>query len=89
MNEEKLKIENKTLKDENEELEKENKALKDNLNKVLAERAMYKSDNQILRQKSRENDKKYMKILEEKNKRINYLEKEQDNQKNKQIDIFN
>lgn len=72
-----------------EELEKENKVLKDNLNKVLAERAMYKSDNQILRQKSRENDKKYIRTIEEKEKIIKSLREKLYNIKNEQIDIFN
>ena len=37
-----------------------------NYDKLLAERDMYKSDNYILRNKSKENDKKYLKIIEEK-----------------------
>ena len=49
---------------------------------------MYKSDNYILKNKSKENDKKYLKIIEEKNKRIKELEEELSACKNKQVDIF-
>lgn len=59
-----------------------------NYDKLLAERDMLKSDNQILRNKSKENDKKYLKIIEEKNKRIKELESEISKYKSKQLDIF-
>lgn len=56
--------------------------------KLLAERDMYKSDNYILRNKSKENDKKYLKIIEEKNKKIKELERELSACKSKQVDMF-
>lgn len=59
-----------------------------NYDKLLAERDMYKSDNYILRNKSKENDKKYLKIIEEKNKRIKELERELSACKSKQVDMF-
>lgn len=59
-----------------------------NYDKLLAENTMLKSDNYILKNKSKENDKKYLKIIEEKNKRIKELEKELSACKNKQVDIF-
>lgn len=60
----------------------------ENYDKLLAERDTLKSDNQILRNKSKENDKKYLKIIEEKNKRIKELESEVSTYKSKQMDIF-
>ena len=59
-----------------------------NYDKLLAENTMLKSDNYILRNKSKENDKKYLKIIEEKNKKISELERELSAYKSKQIDIF-
>lgn len=59
-----------------------------NYDKLIAERDMLKSDNQILRNKSKENDKKYLKIIEEKNKRIKELENEVSKHESKQLDIF-
>lgn len=59
-----------------------------NYDKLLVENTMLKSDNYILRNKSKENDKKYLKIIEEKNKRIEELEKELSTYKSKQVDIF-
>lgn len=59
-----------------------------NYDKLLAENTMLKSDNYILRNKSKENDKKYLKIIEEKNKRIKELERELSTYKSKQVDIF-
>jgi len=59
-----------------------------NYDKLEAENTMLKSDNYILRNKSKENDKKYLKIIEEKNKRIAELEKELSAYKAKQVDIF-
>jgi len=60
----------------------------ENFNKLLAERDTLKSDNQILRNKSKENDKKYFKIIEEKNKKIKELESELSVYESKQIDMF-
>ena len=59
-----------------------------NYDKLLAENTMLKSDNYILKNKSKENDKKYLKIIEEKNKRIKELEEELSACKSKQVDIF-
>lgn len=59
-----------------------------NYDKLLAENTMLKSDNIILRNKSKENDKKYLKIIEEKNKIIKELEEENRSLKYKQTDIF-
>ena len=59
-----------------------------NYDKLLAENTMLKSDNYILRNKSKENDKKYLKIIEEKNKRIKELERELSACKSKQVDMF-
>ena len=41
-----------------------------NYDKLLAENTMLKSDNYILKNKSKENDKRYLKIIEEKNKKM-------------------
>lgn len=60
-----------------------------NYEKVVAENTMLKSDNYILRNKSKENDKKYLKIIEEKNKKIRVLEEELSSCKSKQISMFN
>ncbi len=60
-----------------------------NYDKLEAENTMLKSDNYILRNKSKENDKKYLKIIEEKNKRIKELEERLSSLECKQIDIFN
>lgn len=59
-----------------------------NYDKLLAENTMLKSDNQILRSKSKDNDKKYLKIIEEKNKIIKELEEENKSLKYKQTDMF-
>lgn len=59
-----------------------------NYDKLIAENTMLKSDNYILRNKSKENDKKYLKIIEEKNKRIKELERELSACKSKQVDMF-
>jgi len=59
-----------------------------NYDKLEAENTMLKSDNYILRNKSKENDKKYLKIIEEKNKRIKELERELSACKSKQVDMF-
>ena len=42
----------------------------------------------ILKNKSKENDKKYLKIIEEKNKKIKELERELSTYKSKQVDMF-
>ncbi len=59
-----------------------------NYDKLLAENTMLKSDNHILRDKSKENDKKYLKIISEKNKYIKELEERVSSFESKQIDIF-
>ena len=59
-----------------------------NYDKLIAENTMLKSDNYILRNKSKENDKKYLKIIEEKNKRIKELERELSACKSNQVDMF-
>ena len=59
-----------------------------NYDKLLAENTMLKSDNYILKNKSKENDKKYLKIIEEKNKKIKELERELSTYKSKQVDMF-
>ena len=59
-----------------------------NYDKLIAENTMLKSDNYILKNKSKENDKKYLKIIEEKNKKIKELERELSTYKSKQVDMF-
>ena len=59
-----------------------------NYDKLLAENTMLKSDNYILKNKSKENDKRYLKIIEEKNKKIKELERELSTYKSKQVDMF-
>lgn len=59
-----------------------------NYDKIVAENTMLKSDNYILKNKSKENDKKYLKIIEVKNKRIKELEEELSACKSKQVDMF-
>lgn len=59
-----------------------------NYEKIIAENTMLKSDNYILRNKSKENDKKYLKTIEEKNKRIKELKERISSLEYKQIDIF-
>ena len=59
-----------------------------NYDKLIAENTMLKSDNYILKNKSKENDKRYLKIIEEKNKKIKELERELSTYKSKQVDIF-
>lgn len=66
----------------------ENSKKIENYDKLLAENTVLKSDNIILRDKSKENDKKYLKIIEEKNKVIKELEEENRSLKYKQTDIF-
>ncbi len=60
----------------------------DNFSKILAENVLLKSDNEILRKKSRENDKKYLKVIEEKNKTIKDLQSKLSAYESKQMDIF-
>lgn len=57
-------------------------------NKIYEENVMLKSDNFILKNKSKENDKKYLKIITERNNRIKELEEENFKLKNKQVNIF-
>ena len=59
-----------------------------NYDKLLAERDIYKSDYLLLKEKSKKNDKKYMQVIEEKNKMITELKEELYKYKNKQVDIF-
>ena len=59
-----------------------------NYEKIIAENTMLKSDNYILRNKSKENDKKYLKSIEEKNKRIKELESKVSAYESKQIGMF-
>ncbi len=59
-----------------------------NYDKLIAENTMLKSDNYILKNKSKENDKRYLKIIEEKNKKIKELERELSTYKSKQVDMF-
>ena len=56
-----------------------------NFDKVKAENTMLKSDNYNLKNIVKEKDKHYLKIIEEKNKRIKELEEENYHLKNKQI----
>ena len=59
-----------------------------NYDKLIAENTLLKSDNYILKNKSKENDKRYLKIIEEKNKKIKELERELSTYKSKQVDMF-
>ncbi|MCM1052478.1 MAG: hypothetical protein NC483_00650 [Ruminococcus sp.] len=59
-----------------------------NYDKLLAERDTLRADNRILRTKSKENDKKYLKIISEKNNYIKELEEKVSAYESKQIDIF-
>lgn len=60
----------------------------ENYNKLLAERDMLKSDNNLLKNSLKSKDKHYMLIINEKNKRIKELESQLYTYKNKQVDIF-
>lgn len=71
-----------------EYLSKEDAKMLANYYKIIAENTVLKSDNYILKNKSKENDKKYLKIIEEKNNRIKELERELSAYKSKQVDIF-
>lgn len=60
----------------------------ENYNKLLAERDMLKSDNNLLKNSLKSKDKHYMLIINEKNKRIKELENQLYTYENKQVDIF-
>ncbi len=60
----------------------------ENYNKLLAERDMLKSDNNLLKNSLKSKDKHYMLIINEKNKRIKELESQLYTYENKQVDIF-
>lgn len=59
-----------------------------NYDKIIAERDMYKSDNNLLKAALDGKDKHYMLIINEKNKRIKELENQLYTYENKQVDIF-
>lgn len=59
-----------------------------NYDKLLAERDMLKSDNNLLKNSLKSKDKHYMLIINEKNKRIKELENQLYTYENKQVDIF-
>ncbi len=59
-----------------------------NYDKLLAERDMLKSDNNLLKNSLKSKDKHYMLIINEKNKRIKELESQLYTYENKQVDIF-
>lgn len=59
-----------------------------NYDKLLSENTMLKSNNQMLLTKAKEVEKKYQKILNEKNKKIKELEEENKRLKYKQADMF-
>jgi len=59
-----------------------------NYEKLYQQNIEYKSNNRILKEMLNNREKSYLKIIEEKNKRIAELEKEISTYKGKQIDIF-
>lgn len=61
---------------------------KENYNKKLEENTMLKSDNNSLKTKFKENDKRYLKVIEEKNKEIRNLKERISSLESKQVDIF-
>ena len=65
----------------------ENKKLKEQLDKVTAERDTLKADNNIFQNTIKEKDKHYLTIISEKNKRLKELEKELYDKNNKQISM--
>ncbi len=65
----------------------ENKNLKEQLDKVIAERDTLKADNNILKNTIKEKDKHYLTIITEKNKRNKDLENELYKTRNKQISL--
>ncbi len=66
----------------------ENKNLKEQLDKVIAERDTLKADNNILKNTIKEKDKHYLTIITEKNKRNKDLEDELYKMKNEQKTLF-
>ncbi len=64
-----------------------NKKLKEQLDKVTAERDTLKADNNIFQNTIKEKDKHYLTIISEKNKRLKELEKELYDKNNKQISM--
>lgn len=70
-----------------EELLEENKNLKEQLDKVTAERDTLKADNLNFKNIVKDKDKHYLPILVEKNKRIKELEEKLYNRDNKQISL--
>lgn len=65
----------------------ESKKLKEQLDKVTAERDTLKADNNIFQNTIKEKDKHYLTIISEKNKRIKELEKENSDLKSKQMSL--
>lgn len=59
-----------------------------NYDKIIAERDMYKSDNNLLKAALDGKDKHYMQVINEKNKYIKELESKVSSYESKQIDIF-
>ena len=59
-----------------------------NYEKLYQQNIEYKSNNRLLKEMLNNREKSYLKIIEEKNKRISELEKELSTYKGKQIDIF-
>lgn len=68
-------------------LVEENKHLKEQLDKVTAERDILKTDNNILKNTIKEKDKHYLTIITEKNKRNKDLENELYKIRNKQMSL--
>lgn len=65
----------------------ENKNLKEQLDKVTAERDILKADYNILTNAVRNKDKQYLKMIEIRDKRIKELEKENSDLKSKQMSL--
>lgn len=58
-----------------------------NYDKVKEENTMLKSDNNILKESIRNKDKQYLKMIEERDKKIKRLQEELYNRNNKQISL--
>ena len=58
-----------------------------NFDKVKEENTMLKSDNNILKESIRNKDKQYLKMIEERDKKIKRLLEENYNLKNKQMSL--
>lgn len=65
----------------------ENKKLKEQLDKVTAEKDLLKADYNILTNAVRNKDKQYLKMIEIRDKRIKELEKENSDLKSKQMSL--